>query len=415
MIIKEQNTGIYWLDTLPGYPVVIFPIEKISKMDKKEINELATTFATSCLNEANNMVVVDPFTRKRKASLNNVADLVFTAIRENKQIEHLIKSNHFSTGMSVDLNSNHVPGSLMFIEKIEGVAYGDYHHVFNSFQEGYGITHPPHQDYEFDRLVLSTLLVIHESLHSYISYIQSLKARKDWYNGSDFGTINTMAREFSLFAYEAINSVFSYEGYEDILKNGVRDLKEEALIDSVSLTGLYRAYYAILKENDEQYSTDGKKFPAQHENFLLYPLRFKENVDSYEMFGTIRPAFTDRNSTLGVSKTKYRTGNMQINFMKLIAHLAGEVFLTTHSSIPHDTDQRVENSEVIVKHHEHNLYRVIMGLFNMNNVNYNLFDPPPHTQIHTLKESIDNVIEPQPQEPTTTTTEPTPEKEKTNE
>lgn len=415
MIIKEQNTGIYWLDTLPGYPVVIFPIEKINKMEMKEINELATTFATSCLNEANNMVVVDPFTRKRKASLINVADLVFTAIRENKQIEHLIKSNHFSTGMSVDLNSNHVPGSLMFIEKIEGVAYGDYHHVFNSFQEGYGITHPPHQDYEFDRLVLSTLLVIHESLHSYISYIQSLKARKDWYNGSDFGTINTMAREFSLFAYEAINSVFSYEGYEDILKNGVRDLKEEALIDSVSLTGLYRAYYAILKENDEQYSTDGKKFPAQHENFLLYPLSFKETVDSYEMFGTIRPAFTDRKSTLGVSKTKYRTGNMQINFIKLIAHLAGEVFLTTHSSIPHDTDQRVENSEVIVKHHEHNLYRVIMGLFAMNNVNQNRFDPPTHTQSNIIKENTNDVIEQQLQEPTTTTTEPTPEKEKTNE
>ena len=413
MIIKEQNTGIYWLDTLPGYPVVIFPIEKINKMEMKEINELATTFATSCLNEANNMVVVDPFTRKRKASLINVADLVFTAIRENKQIEHLIKSNHFSTGMSVDLNSNHVPGSLMFIEKIEGVAYGDYHHVFNSFQEGYGITHPPHQDYEFDRLVLSTLLVIHESLHSYISYIQSLKARKDWYNSSDFGTLNTMAREFSLFVYEAINSVFSYEGYEDILKNGVRDLKEEALIDSVSLTGLYRAYYVVLKENDEQYSTDGKKFPAQHENFLLYPLSFKENVDSYGMFGAIRPAFTDRKSTLGVSKTKYRTGNMQINFIKLIAHLAGEVFLTTHSSIPHDTDQRVENSEVIVKHHEHNLYRVIMGLFAMNNVNQNLFDPPSHTQSNIIKENTNDVIEQQFQEPTTT--KPTPEKEKSNE
>lgn len=348
MIYKEQETGIVYTDILDILPVFILSSSLLKGKNKADLMKMANTFATNVLAHAQSLDITNPKNKRDQVMFNMAAIAINEGIplllmhigKELASLDASCVVYPWGKGYLVLLGDPEkmvtVRGDLMFGSKING---------------NIGEVFTPPVDRNFDMLIKTVIIAVHELAHVYFVKNQELDMDEEWHMYLDNTVGYNMSEEFMTLVHDGLRGLMTYPEFTKLMEYIPSGLNKGATTDIISLTNNNRVFVSVIDEGTE------------NSKVLVRRIDTRECVKVYQELGAIKPDFYDRNAYLVINSSVYEQDPIN-NFFRLVADLAGTCLYLLLSYIPHDTSMYHETNEIFVKSHESNMTRLLYTVFN---------------------------------------------------
>ena len=348
MIYKEQETGIVYTDILDILPVFILSSSLLKGKTKGDLNKMAETFTTNVLTHAQSLDITNPKGKRDQVMFNMAAIAINEGIplllmhvgNELDALDHSCVVYSWGKGYLVLLGDPEktvsIRGDLMFGSKINS-------------NIGEVFTAPV--DRNFDMLIKTVIVAIHELTHVYFVKNQELDMDEEWHMYLDNTVAYNMSEEFMTLVHEGLRGLMTYPEFAKLMEYIPSGLNKGAITDIISLTNNNRVFVSVIDKGTE------------NSKVLVNRIDTRECVKVYQELGAIKPDFYDRNAYLVINSSVYEQDPVN-NFFRLVADLAGTCLYLLLTYVPHDTSMYRETNEIFVKSHESNMTRLLYTVFN---------------------------------------------------